>query len=105
MHACVQACSAAHPLSLAPTAAVTGLLVGLCMRESNQPRPGVEPGGPQHEAEGWTLCPRSREHAHDAASRLSLFVRERKDPAKMTYSRMDLVKRGLPATTASAKSQ
>ena len=35
----------------------------------------------------------------------SVFVRESKDPAKMTYSRMDLFKRDLLATAASEKSQ
>ena len=39
-------------------ASVTELIAGLCKRESNQPRPGVAPGDPQHEAEGWTWCPR-----------------------------------------------
>ena len=82
------------------------LIVGLCKRESNQPRPGVEPGGPQHEAEDWTLCPRSREHAQRCSySRPSLFVRERKDPAKMTDTKMVLVERGLGAKRAHAKSQ
>ena len=33
---------------------VTELIAGLCKRESNQPRPGVAPGCPQHEAEGST---------------------------------------------------
>ena len=47
----------AYPL----VASVAELMVGLCMRESNQPRPGVAPGDPQHEAEGWTLCPRGRQ--------------------------------------------
>ena len=28
-----------------------------------QPRPGVEPGDPRHEAEGWTRCPRGRENS------------------------------------------
>ena len=51
---CMRACSAAHPLSLASTDAVTRLIVGLYMRESNQPRPGVAPGDPQHKAVGWT---------------------------------------------------
>ena len=46
-----------------------------------------------------------RVYAQRAASRPSLFERERKDPAKMTYSRMDLAKRGLVATAASAKSK
>ena len=32
-------------------------------RESNAARPGVEPGDPQHEAEGWTRCPRGRENS------------------------------------------
>ena len=32
-----------------------------------QPRPGVEPGDPQHEAEGWTQCPQGRgDYACDA---------------------------------------
>ena len=36
----------------------------LCTPESRtQPRTGVEPGDPQHEAEGWTRCPRGRENA------------------------------------------
>ena len=35
-------------------ASVIELIVDLCKRESNQPRPGVAPGDPQHEAEGWT---------------------------------------------------
>ena len=43
MCARVQACGAAHPL----VASVTELMVGLCKRESNQPRPGVAPGCPQ----------------------------------------------------------
>ena len=43
MHARVQACGAAHPV----VASVTELIVGLCKRESNQPRPGVAPGCPQ----------------------------------------------------------
>ena len=105
VHACVQACSAVHPLSLASTAAVSGLVVGLYMRESNQPRPGVAPGDPQHKAEGWTSSSGAENMRRDAASRRSLFVRERKDPAKMTYSRMALIKRDLLATTASANSQ
>ena len=29
-------------------------------RDSSAPRPGFEPGDPQHEAEGWTQCPRGR---------------------------------------------
>ena len=33
-----------------------------------QPRTGVEPGDPQHEAEGWTRCPRGRENTQVAAS-------------------------------------
>ena len=87
-------------------ASVIELIVDLCKRESNQPRPGVEPGDPQHKAEGWTQCPRGREHAQRRSySRPSLFVRESKDPVEMTYSRMDLIKRGLLATAASAKSQ
>ena len=83
-------------------ASVTELIVGLCRRESNQPRPGVAPGDPQHEAEGWTWCPRGRENADDAVTRPSVFVRESKHPAKTTYSRMDLVERGLPGTMANA---
>ena len=75
------------------------LVVGLCMHESNQPRPGVAPGDPQHEAEGWTWCPRG---LREYAQQVLLYG---KDPAKMTYSRMDLIKRGLFATAASAKSQ
>ena len=43
MHARVQACGAAHLV----VASVTELIVGLCKRESNQPRPGVAPGCPQ----------------------------------------------------------
>ena len=86
-------------------ASVTELIVGLCMRESNQPRPGVAPGDPQHKAEGWTSSSGAESMRRDAASRPSVFVRERKDPAKMTYSRMALIKRGLVATAASAKSQ
>ena len=42
-------------------ASVTEVIGGLCKHESNQPRPGVAPGDPQHEAEGWTWCPRGRE--------------------------------------------
>ena len=84
---------------------VAEVIVGLCKRESNQPRPGVAPGDPQHEAEGWTSSSGAESMRRDAASRPSLFVRERKDPAKMTYSRMDLAKRGLVATAASAKSK
>ena len=42
-------------------ASVTEVIGSLCKRESNQPRPGVAPGDPQHEAEGWTWCPRGRE--------------------------------------------
>ena len=91
----------AYPL----VASVTELIVGLCRRESNQPRPGVAPGDPQHEAEGWTWCPRGRESADDAATRPSVFVRESADPAKMAYSRMALVERGPLATAASAESQ
>ena len=102
---CMRACSAAHPLSLASTDAVTRLIVGLYMRESNQPRPGVAPGDPQHKAVGWTSSSGAESMRSDAASRPSLFVRERKDPAKMTYSRMALIKRDLLATIASAKSQ
>ena len=86
-------------------ASVTELIVGLCRRESNQPRPGVAPGDPQHEAEGWTWCPRGRESADNAATRPSVFVRESEDPAKMPYSRMALVERGHLATAASAESQ
>ena len=94
------------PNSYPPVASVAELMVGLCMRESNQPRPGVEPGDPQRKAEGWTQCPRGREHAQRCSySRPSLFVRESKDPVEMTYSRMDLNERGLLATAASAKSQ
>ena len=47
----------AYPL----VASVTELMVGLCKRESNQPRPGVAPGCPQHEAEGSTWCLRGSE--------------------------------------------
>ena len=47
---------------------MTELIVGLCKRESNQPRPGVEPGDPQHKAEGWTQCPRGREHMRSDAA-------------------------------------
>ena len=43
------------------SASVTEVIGGLCKHESNQPRPGVAPGDPQHEAEGWTWCPRGRE--------------------------------------------
>ena len=85
----------AYPL----VASVTELIVGLRKRESNQPRPGVAPGDPQHEAEGWTWCPRG---LREYAQQVLLYG---KDPAKMTYSRMDLIKRGLFATAASAKSQ
>ena len=42
-------------------ASVTEVIVGLCKRESNQPRPGVAPGCPQHEAEGSTWCLRGSE--------------------------------------------
>ena len=42
-------------------ASVTELIVGLCKHESNQPRPGVAPGCPQHEAEGSTWCLRGSE--------------------------------------------
>ena len=41
----------------------------------------------------------------DAASQPSLFVRQSKDPAKMTYSRMDLNKRGLLTAAVSAELQ
>ena len=91
----------AYPL----VASVTELIVDLPERESNQPRPGVAPGDPQHEAEGWTWCPQGRESADDAATRPSVFVRESEDPTKMTYSRMALVERGPLATAASAESQ
>jgi len=43
VHARMQACGAAHPV----VAFVAELIVGLCKRESNQPRPGVAPGCPQ----------------------------------------------------------
>ena len=102
MRASMQRSAPSQPAS---TTAVTGLVVGLYMRESNQPRPGVEPGDPQHKAEGWTSSSGAESMRRDAASRRSLFVRERKDPAKMTYSRMALIKRDLLATTASANSQ
>ena len=57
MRASMQRSAPSQPAS---TTAVTGLVVGLYMRELNQPRPGVEPGDPQHKAEGWTLCPQGR---------------------------------------------
>ena len=46
---------------------VAELIVGLCKRESNQPRPGVAPGDPQHEAEGWTSSSRAESMRSDAA--------------------------------------
>ena len=67
---CAHACAGvgrAHPLA---SRRDTELIVGLCMHESNQPRPGVAPGDPQHEAEGWTWCPRGRD-----------MIRQSKDPS------------------------
>ena len=47
-------------------------------RESNessqQPRPGVEPDDPQHEAEGWTRCPQGRENSASDAKLHTLFT-------------------------------
>ena len=95
----VQACDKSTPCCGLRDRALT---VSLCMRES-KPAP---PGDPQHKAEGWTQCPRGREHAQRCSySRPSLFVQESKDPVEMTYSRMDLNERGLLAIAASAKSQ
>ena len=37
-------------------------------QSSVSPRPGFEPGDPQHEAEGWTQCPRGRESKQAADS-------------------------------------
>ena len=45
MRACKRA-AAQHTL-IPVVASVTELIVGLCKRESNQPRPGVAPGCPQ----------------------------------------------------------
>ena len=84
---------------------MTELIVGLCKHESNQPRPGVAPGDPQHEAEGWTSSSGAESMHGNAATRPSDFVRGSKDPAKMTYSRMDLVERGLLFKAAHANSQ
>ena len=74
------------------------------MHESNQPRPGVAPGDPQHEAEGWTSSSGAESMRSDAATRASDFVRQRQDTVEMTYSRLALNKRGLLATVASTKS-
>jgi hypothetical protein len=81
------------------------LVVGLCMHESNQPRPGVAPGDPQHEAEGWTSSSGAESMRSDAATRASDFVRQSQDTVEMTYSRLALNKRGLLTTAASTKSQ
>ena len=70
-----------------------------------QPRPGVAPGDPQHEAEGWTSSSGAESMHGNAATRPSDFVRGSKDPAKMTYSRMGPVKPGLLFTAAHANSQ
>jgi hypothetical protein len=59
---------------------VTELIVGQCKRESNQPRPGVAPGDPQHEAEGWTLCPRGREHAQRCSESSKSFCTAKQRP-------------------------
>ena len=101
VHARVQACGAAHPV----VASVTELIVGLCKRESNQPRPGVAPGDPQHEAEGWTSSSGAESMRSDAATRASDFALQSQDTVEMTYSRLALNKRGLLTTAASTKSQ
>ena len=44
-------------------------------------------------------------HSRDAEIAQVDFVREMKEPCKMTYSRMVLVKRGLLAKITNAKSQ
>ena len=86
-------------------ASVTEVIVGLCKHESNQPRPGVAPGDPQHEAEGWTSSSGAESMRSDAATRASDFVRQSQDTVEMTYSRLALNKRGLLTTAASTKSQ
>ena len=102
VHARVQACGAAHPV----VASVTELIVGLCKRESNQPRPGVAPGCPQPMLRAQPgVC--GAESVCAAMQRLapSVFVRGSADPCKMTGSRMAPVKRGLVAMAANAESQ
>ena len=101
VHARMQACGAAHPV----VAFVAELIVGLCKRESNQPRPGVAPGCPQPMLRAQPrVC--GAESVYAAMQQLtpSVFVLESEDPAKMTYSRMAVVKRG-PLATAARKSQ
>ena len=64
MHARVQACGAAHPVV---ASSVTELIVGLCKRESNQPRPGVAPGCPQPMLRAQPcVCGAERVHGSDA---------------------------------------
>ena len=73
-----------------------------------QPRPGVAPGDPQHEAEGWTSSS-GAESMRAAMQRLAqqptVFVRGSKDPCKMTYSRLAPIERGLLAKMTNQKSE
>ena len=77
-------------------ASVTELIVGLSKRESNQPRPGVAPGCPQPMLRAQPcVCGAERECTAAMPTCPSRFVRESKDPCKMTYSRMAPIERGL----------
>ena len=85
---------------------VAEVIVGLCKRESNQPRPGVAPGCPQPMLRAQpSVC--GAESVCAAMQRLapSVFVRGSADPCKMKGSILALIERGLPATAPSAKSQ
>ena len=92
------------PNSYPLVASVAELMVGLCMRESNQPRPGVAPGCPQPMLRAQP-CVCGAQSVCAAMQRLapSVFVRGSEDPAKMTYAEMALVKRGLGAKRAHTK--
>ena len=85
-------------------ASVTEVIVGLCRRESNQPRPGVAPGCPQPMLRAQPGVCGAQSMRSDAATRPSVFVRESEDPAKLPYSRMALGERSPLATAANAES-
>ena len=52
-----------------------------------------------------TADSRTVDRVQSAQSSVHGFVRGKKDPAKMTHAKMDLVERGLGAKRARAKSQ
>ena len=101
---CVHTCGAAHPLAprrgkelVVARPARAGVEHSLA-RELNPATPSTRPrAGPSVRG--------VESMRSDASSRPSLVVRESQDPVEMMYSRMALVKRGLLATAASAKSQ